>query len=122
MTREVIDALRAFAGVTVEPCGSHFTCDPPVMDTDKDYLVECYNRERICSFLEAAGYVREGVLKSYDSEFVSMRLGDYNFLVTDNEDFADRHRAATHVCKKLNLLNKSDRIMVFQAVLYGNIR
>jgi hypothetical protein len=27
---------------------------------------------------------------------------------------------ATHICKRLNLRQKADRVAVFQAILYGN--
>lgn len=51
---------------------------------------------------------------------MSWRKGKLNFIVTKNEDFIRKHKLATYVCKSLNLLNKKHRILVFQAILYGN--
>lgn len=46
--------------------------------------------------------------------------GDVNLIVTQDNKFYDRFMAATSVAKRLNLLDKADRIALFQAVLYGN--
>jgi hypothetical protein len=52
-------------------------------------------------------------------EFAPFSNGEVDLIVTKSPHFARRHRAATHVCKRLNLPNKQDRIAVYQAVLYG---
>ena len=43
-----------------------------------------------------------------------------NLIVTRNDTFFNRFMAASSVAKRLNLLDKADRVAVFQAVLYGN--
>lgn len=113
----------------VELCGSRVTCKPAPSGTDADYLVELPNsREdtvaRVVSLLGSAGYHWEGATQHYQTaanEFMSWRLGETNLIVTASAEFARRHRAATHVCTRLNLMVKADRIALFQAVLYGNI-
>jgi hypothetical protein len=45
---------------------------------------------------------------------------DVNLIATSDGDFFRRFLAATQVCIRLNLMNKEDRIALFQAVLYGN--
>ncbi|MER9524013.1 hypothetical protein NKI96_10555 [Mesorhizobium sp. M0292] len=116
------------ASCLVEPCGSRVTCNPAPTDTDEDYLVEMPSgREdsvsRIVSLLAEAGFRWEGTehYQMAANEFMSWRRDDINLIVTANSDFARRHRAATHVCKRLNLMVKDDRIALFQAVLYGDI-
>jgi hypothetical protein len=52
--------------------------------------------------------------------FTSLWFGDVNYIVTDSQFFFERFLTATHVCKALNLLNKADRIMVFEAVRGGS--
>ncbi|NTS31393.1 hypothetical protein HQ945_09020 [Phyllobacterium sp. BT25] len=114
-------------GFSVEPCGSRVTCDPAPIDTDQDYLVEVQSGEAIVSSLVMVlvdfGFRWEGNEHYQDAarnDFMSWRRDDINLIVTANYDFASRHRAATHVCTRLNLQNKDDRIALFQAVLYGN--
>lgn len=126
MTDEVITALRTL-GCVVEPCGSRVTCDPSPTDTDQDYLVQSKRDEAsvaaVVDALSEHGFQWEGgehYQMAMSSDFMSWRKGDVNFIVTSNPGFADRHRAATSVCKLLNLMDKKHRIALFQAVLYGN--
>lgn len=111
----------------VEPCGSRVTCDPAPIDTDQDYLVEVPNEHdrisRTVCILSEADFGWEGgehYQMAAAGDFMSWRHGEINLIVTANAGFAQRHRAATSVCKRLNLLSKPDRIALFQAVLYGN--
>lgn len=116
-------------GCTVEPCGSRVTCNPAPTDTDEDHLVEMPDAREdtvssVVSLLSSAGFRWEGDTEHYQtaaSEFMSWRRGDINLIVTASAEFARRHRAATHVCTRLNLMVKDDRIALFQAVLYGDI-
>ena len=119
-------------GCTVTEAGSRVTCNPPPMDTDQDFLVNAaydpmFENEKlpeVISLLLEENYECESNQEHYqnqcDDGFMSWRKGDLNFIVTASQTFADRHRAATALCKKLNLMNKEDRIDLFQAVLYGN--
>jgi hypothetical protein len=123
---DMVKALRGF-GAVVEPCGSRVTCEPAPLDTDEDWLVVAPDAGAISNIVAALGYEQfvwegsEHYQNAAASDFMSWRRDQTNFIVTANEHFATRHRAATHVCKTLNLLRKEDRIMVFQAVLYGNV-
>lgn len=123
--RIVIDQLRHL-GCIVGKCGSRVTCNPPPTSTDQDYLVEAFNGlAPVRDYLKACGFEWETGGESYAATadepitFQSWRRGDDNLIVTDDHVFAMRHRAATSVCKRLNLLDKADRIAVFRAVLYG---
>lgn len=111
--------------------GSRVTCDPAPTDTDCDWLVLVgdYNLGGLCQDLMSGGWELGGsdlpddvnVLPD-DSKFLSYTKGDDNLIITTSLNFHRRFLAATAVSKRLNLLNKDDRIALFQAVLYGNDR
>jgi hypothetical protein len=110
----------------LSPCGSRVTCDPPPSDTDEDWLVLAQDSHTLSLLLDQlalAGFQWEGDTEHYQETtkdgFMSWRKGALNLIVTKSESFWERHRAATHVCKMLNLADKQHRIAVFQAVLYG---
>jgi hypothetical protein len=104
----------------VYPCGSRVTCDPPPEDTDEDWLALYRDYETMADAvvrLVADGFVQE--THNYSGvQFFSMRKGDLNLLLTDDEDFYKRHRRATALCTRLNLSNKDDRVALFQTILY----
>ena len=110
------------------PTGSRFTCDPPVMDTDDDWIILVedleyakYKAARLDWICSGTDYYREGSDHEELGPFVSMRHseGNSNYVFTDDAEFYDRYVAATLLAKKYNLLNKPDRIQLFHAVLYG---
>lgn len=119
------DVVEILKGCVVEPCGSRVTCNPPPVGTDRDFLVQVQDDDGsvrdVANGLLEIGFTWEGAQHYQDAAnaFMSHRRDDINLIVTRNGDFAMRHRAATHVCKRLNLPNKEDRIALFQAVLYG---
>lgn len=123
---DIMQDLAVF-GCKVEPCGSRVTCVPYAETSDHDFLVEIVpnsaeNVAKLVNVLSGLGFDWEGDEHYQDaaSTFMSWRRDDINLIVTADSTFAERHRAATAVCKRLNLLNKPDRIALFQAVLYGN--
>ena len=110
------------------PTGSRFICDPPVLDTDDDWIILVedleyakYKAARLDWYSAGSGYYREGSDHEELGPFVSMRHseGNSNYIFTDDAEFYDRYVAATLLAKKYNLLNKADRIQLFHAVLYG---
>lgn len=123
----LIFALEAI-GCRVDPCGSRVTCSPPPENTDEDYLVEHVAGDeagvgKMVSELGHAGFTWEGGIHYQTvvgSGFMSWRKGSVNIIATCNKAFAAKHRVATALCKRLNLMHKPDRIALFQAVLYGN--
>lgn len=96
--------------------GSRVTCDPPPVGTDIDIL--CFGDEDFedaaveCNFEPSPAY-------GDNIRFISYRNGDYNLIVTSDEEFYDKFMVATVICARLNLQKKEDRIMVFRGVLYG---
>lgn len=109
--------------VAHEPVGSRVTCSPPPMDTDEDHLILIAGEDLQYALdaLDAEGYVPGGsYLHPSEGAFVSLRKGELNLLITSKDTFYRRFVAATTVARRLNLMDKEDRIALFQAVLYGN--
>ena len=110
-------------GCLVYPTGSRVTCSPAPTGSDWDYLIYI-RQDKFESLLEKIsnlGFKIEGneEYDMYKNEFVSFRKGELNLIVTCQSEFRDRHVIATKICKQLNLMDKQDRIMVFQGMLYG---
>jgi hypothetical protein len=105
----------------VVPVGSRVTCDPAPTDTDEDWLVYTEDLATLLGDCVEYGFTNEGnyIDKESYSNFFSLRNGRHNLIVTNRKEFYDRFVLATHVCKTLNVLDKQDRIVVFQAILYG---
>ena len=115
----------------VEPVGSRVVCDPPPVDTDADFLclAKLGTSRDVEGILSSLSYEIGGsrdpledplaALLSMSPEFTSYRRGEINLIVTESPVFFQRFLAATHVAKRLNLLNKDDRIALHRAVLYG---
>lgn len=108
--------------------GSRVTCNPPPIDTDCDWLV-LIDRERETEFMEAlstdqwelGGSLPDEMNETPPSDrFMSFTKGEDNIIMTNSSIFYRRFMAATSVAKRLNLMNKDDRIALFQAVLYAN--
>jgi len=111
-----------------DPVGSRVTCDPAPNDTDIDYLIQVEDLGKFIQLMQEEGFERGGseLVDEYeftgnpDQEFQSFKRGNLNLIATPSDLFYDRFLAASSVAKRLNLLDKADRIALFQAVLYGN--
>lgn len=115
-----LDAAHLFR--KVEPIGSRVVCNPAPTNTDADYVCLAAGfsgSETLLKALEALGYTSDLGPTYANEPFRSFRKGEVNLIVTHHSDFFDRTMLATQVCKKLNLLNKGDRVMVFRAVRDG---
>ena len=117
-----IDAIQVTA------VGSRITCNPPPMNTDQDWLVlvDLEKFDKIATDLLADGWEVGGSMIPTDDNYLpvqqrfnSFTRGVDNLIVTGSKDFHRRFLAASSVAKRLNLLEKADRIALFQAVLYG---
>ena len=106
--------------VKMEYVGSRVTCVPAPTDTDEDVLLLTDDLRTLIGDCIEVGFKLDGeVGKDYPKEFVSLRSGTMNFIITDDEEFYKKFMLATHVCKSLNVMKKYDRLTVFQAILYG---
>lgn len=102
--------------------GSRYICNPPVVGTDDDYVVKTYDKASFLDEASANGWaVHSDDDYPEDDDFVSVRLGDVNLIVTEQDEFYGRFVTATNIARAMNLTNKDDRISLFQGILYGNI-
>lgn len=117
--------------VSARLVGSRVTCSPPPRDTDQDVLVlidgtdqgyiKAYDGFRKAGWsLDGSEIVVPEFAQSPHERFNSFSKGEINCIITDSETFFKRFMAATAIATRLNLLDKSDRIALFQAVLYAN--
>lgn len=102
----------------IEYVGSRVTCKPAPTDTDEDILLFTKDIKTLIADCIEVGFTNGGFYEG--TNFCSMRKGEINLIITDKEEFFDKFMLATYVCKSLNVLSKTDRIIMFQAILYGN--
>lgn len=110
-----------------EYCGSRVTCDPPPTDTDLDILILTLDMLTLDRFLidndwtlGGSRIVDEVNKISPDDRFSSYTKNEVNLIVTTSFVFMNKFKLATEVSKALNLMRKDDRIVLFQAIVYGN--
>lgn len=100
-----------------------FGVAPDKEESDWDWLMETDEVEAAIAALVDAGFTLEGDLHYKDAlgqnSFFSMRRKKINVIITNDREFAERHRLATHVVVKLQLRLREERLVVFKAILYG---
>ena len=94
------------------PVGSRVTVDPIPEGADHDWLVLVEKEPSGNVLMDSDDYKLEG--------FTCIQVHDIDYIVTHNQDFFNKWLLGTHVAKGLNLHKKDDRILLFQAILYGN--
>ena len=104
--------------------GSRVICNPPVMDTDEDYVF-IWSGETD-THLRKAGYIvsQEAEGKKYRNSSVIQvyRKGNVNLIAVADKTNYERWYLATRVATKMNLLDKPHRVMLFQLITEGRIR
>lgn len=105
--------------------GSTVICNPPVTNTDEDYIIYTKNLEGLHEFLRFNLFdMTKEDKDEYDLNmegFNCYRKGHLNLIVTNDKAFYKSFVLATEVAARLNLVNKEDRIMLFKAILYEEI-
>lgn len=106
--------------------GSAVICNPPVLNSDKDFIICATNPRLLIEFLVKNNFEvslnNDGTYKfNPDDGITCLRRDEVNLVVTASRDFYLKFVEATDLAKKLNLLEKSQRIALFQYVLYGNL-
>jgi hypothetical protein len=105
--------------------GSRVICNPAPTDTDEDFVV--WLNEAPEQVTDSVAYLKQNgwtpdenanyeKLKEYG--FISLKKNKMNIIYTISDTFYQRFVLATNLAKRLNLLDKQDRIALFQAVLY----
>lgn len=109
--------------------GSSVICNPPVLDTDIDYII-CdskgrFDTQNLHKFLISNGFEMSCQdEEEYDLEseaFDCYRKDNINLIVTDNYEWYLKWVAATQIATRLNLIKKEDRIVLFKYILYGEM-
>ncbi len=113
----------------INAVGSRVTCDPAPVGTDQDWLilVEDQAFDQFATSLIVDGWEVGGSRIPNDvnylpagQRFNSFTKGEDNIIATASDEFHRRFLAASAIAKRLNLLSKTDRIALFQAVLLSS--
>ncbi|UVB02997.1 hypothetical protein IVIADoCa2_20 [Xanthomonas phage vB_Xar_IVIA-DoCa2] len=121
-----------FKPVAMHPTGSAFMCDPPVQNTDEDWLVlsdsplTIHELEGLmkrdgwtrCVETDAENYAGD---VSYGDTWIALRKGHYNIMLTECVGWYMRSCAATMLCKAMNLQMKEHRKHLFRAIRDGAV-
>ena len=102
------------------PTGSNYICNPPVTDTDIDYMYFVYSIEECTDWLEENGWKKCGSNGYKQLGWISYRKGKYNLILTDDMNHYNKFEAATELAKKRNLTRKADRIALFNTIIGYN--
>jgi len=117
-------AVAALA-TSVVPVGSRVTCFPAPVGTDEDYLVLVPFGKvgQLESLLLERGWSVGGSIVVGDTTmmegFKSWKHGDLNIIATSSHECHGKFMLATRIATRLNLMNKGDRIALFQTILYN---
>lgn len=110
------------------PTGSRYICNPPVTNTDDDYVL--FVEDIKAAYLELldtnwtiggannASYTVEDV-DNWFSAKKHINGEVVNYIVVSDQDQFSKWVTATELAKKLNLLKKEDRIALFEVVVKG---
>lgn len=104
--------------IDIAPTGSYYICNPPVTNTDLDFivLIEQGTKDRVYDEMIAQGWLFDGSFVSGNPSFwFSVRRNNVNLIVTDNALYYERFLEATETAKRLNLTKKKDRMALFTA-------
>ena len=128
MSIEILDeAMDTKTIIGFFPTGSNYMCDPPVTSTDIDYAILVNDTILDCGFVQYLGNLgfsidgndsnKKDDGNNYpDSNFISMRRDNYNFIMFCNKNHYERFHLATEKCKELNLLLKGNRVALFEMI------
>ena len=102
--------------------GSRTICSPAPLDTDLDIVVLIDSPRAVVELVDM-GYlyhhesqVAYAWPQDHDDAFVSLRKGEVNLIVVWSRTGFERWRLYTEAARRLNLLNKSDRIALAQVI------
>jgi len=108
------------------PTGSHYICNPPVTDTDIDFICFTNDIGQTLEMLVNGGWNHTNLddvdkYRGMEKEFLTFRRDNYNLIVTEIKSFYDSFVYATEEAKKQNILDKQKRIHLFRYFLYGEM-
>jgi hypothetical protein len=122
----LIDKFEHKLASVVHHVGSRVTCNPAPENTDDDYLVFVwdFNFDEFVKQMDSDGWKIGGSrIEHCDAANVFQSWtkpgSNINVISTMNTDFCAKFMLATQLATRFNLLAKTDRISLFQAILYG---
>lgn len=138
MLKEEVKAYEGYYSQVLHT-GSRVICDPAPKDTDDDYLFLTFEGA-VDAFLEKlqkekwvrGGSVHDGGNRKsliiqdwsqgfegidYGRVFRSYKKDDLNFIITLDPVYFKKFSLATGLAKKLNLLEKSERVDLFETIV-----
>ena len=127
MPSSFLDMMIPFDFISSWPTGSRYICNPAPTDTDNDTVVLVEDLEKAKTALVSFGWTVSGEgygsVKNDDGWFSAKKEIDgvlENLIVMHEQDKFAKWINATELSKKLNLVNKQDRITVFSFVVDGS--
>lgn len=124
--RDQLPFPKSVGVITQSRTGSNYTCDPPVVNTDIDYLVLVQDLWHALGALADEGWTlcegKDGAYEeddTYSLDWYAVRKGSFNLILTADPGWYQRAVQATTICKMHNILDKADRIIVFRWVRDG---
>ena len=103
------------------PTGSSYICNPPVTNTDVDEMFLVDDLQEVNFQLTGLGWTKCGLeeetYQDKPSHWAAYRKENMNALLTTNLKYFMDFFKATEEAKHLNLLNKEDRVALFQKIL-----
>lgn len=107
------------------PTGSRVICNPPPMDTDEDWciLYDKVDFRTIDRVLVDRGYYYSGKYYNKTTKFRTYRhnTNPLNLIMTRHLDWYERFQEATDIATQENILDKNERVELFEMIL-GNRR
>jgi len=120
----IVNNIAADNLVSFQETGSNYICNPPVVDTDIDYIVLVNDIEKAHTTLIKGPWVYTSL--EYETmagdNFKCYRRGMHNLIVTQDTNWYLKFCAATEYCKAKNVLKKEDRIMYFSLILHDKYK
>lgn len=102
--------------------GSRYICNPPVTNTDEDYILLVVTDPSICDWFTNQKFVasvNDAYTHMKKDGFISYRRDHINLIATNSRNFYDNFVKATELAKEFNLTDKKHRIMLFEAMRAG---
>lgn len=116
---DLSDAIDKYVS-TVWRTGSSYICNPPVLDTDRDFVLLVTDYDAFIAAAIDKGYTVCGNSEYEDKEFTALRQENVNLLVVATEELWKSWVSATELAKRFNLLNKADRVALFKVIVDGD--
>lgn len=109
------------------PTGSRVICNPPVLDTDEDFVLLVDSYTNVQTKLEALGYVKSNNAhyRDVDEPMIDTYRRPHdnvNLIVTDKMNDYTKWRVAHCLAKEFNLRDKVHRTMLFRAIRSGGMK